>query len=278
MSPNSHRTTLRKHLITEIIASEYLGKPVLLEELRCKVYLRELAHHQQDTKQLTSSYMKSFARTVRDHMPELFVYKLRRPTRIPIGIIARAAFFRCQDMTTLTMLTEAPSLYCYIQFKPASVQDAKPDPPPYIRPYVVAGSARYSLDRRRMIYFWFCTSPTRQYDEACAHRACMPVNLPLSFIGTSLYTNDILHLTVPRCTIFQVATGRSRTYHAVLPNDILIVPKTYTKMVKDYKKLSSYSDMENGAILAMIIRNELTTLIERPHKRAKKPKTTGRRE
>ena len=106
----------------------------------------------------------------------------------------------------------------------------------------------------------------------------MPVNLPLSFIGKSLYTNDILHLTVPRCTIFQVTTGKSCAYHAVSPNDILIVPKTYTQMVKEYKTLSSYSDMENGAMLAMIIRNELTTLIERPHKRAKKPRTTGRRE
>jgi len=66
-TPVSPRNTKRKTLIREVLNAEYGGAPVLLEELRWKVFLKETADDP-TVVEMTVSYQKSFARTLRDHL------------------------------------------------------------------------------------------------------------------------------------------------------------------------------------------------------------------
>src|SRR4051812_16059607 len=116
MNPR-RRITARKRLIDEIFAADYGEKPVPLEELRWKVFLREREESRREQPEMNISYTKSFSRSIRDHIGNLEIYSIRRADRTPVGIVARAAAYRCTDYTILTQITETSHLSVYIQFK-----------------------------------------------------------------------------------------------------------------------------------------------------------------
>ncbi|HEX3599805.1 MAG TPA: hypothetical protein VHU84_06650 [Lacipirellulaceae bacterium] len=87
------RTTKRKSLIEKILAEDYMGGPVLLEELRWKVLIQQYG---QPFVQMSDSNQKSFARTIREHMSRL---KRRRIpiSDAPAGMVARASLYRIES-------------------------------------------------------------------------------------------------------------------------------------------------------------------------------------
>ena len=55
------RNTRRKNLIEHVVAEEFGAGPVLLEELRWRVLMREFQEKEQTLSAMTTSLMKSFA-------------------------------------------------------------------------------------------------------------------------------------------------------------------------------------------------------------------------
>lgn len=102
------RETLRKRLVmkflegeieeTSFIREKKSRAPWLLEELRWEVLAWERSRKQLDTEEpMHPSYKKSFARTIREHMPDVIIHKLQRPDEIHSGIVTRAALFRLEE-------------------------------------------------------------------------------------------------------------------------------------------------------------------------------------
>ena len=97
------RKTYRKELIERMLTD----KPILLEELRWRVLIEEYKEKGTTFNQMGESHLESFARTVRNHMPGLRIYKLPRPDHIQPGIVARAAVYRIREREKLDSFLRA---------------------------------------------------------------------------------------------------------------------------------------------------------------------------
>src|SRR5438105_328133 len=73
---SKRRFTRRKQLIEAVFNEDCASKPVFLDELRWRVFVREMDEKGTSTAEMPISYMKSFARTLREHMPSLKSFKL----------------------------------------------------------------------------------------------------------------------------------------------------------------------------------------------------------
>jgi hypothetical protein len=95
--PAKRRTTARKALIERVLAEEYAGGPVLLEELRWKALIKQYGP---TFVEMTDARCKSFARTVREHLPTLI--RLSVPIGVAAaGMIARAALYRVRSRAVI---------------------------------------------------------------------------------------------------------------------------------------------------------------------------------
>ena len=89
-----HRTTIRKRIINHVLNELFQGGPVLLEELRWNALLIEHENKGLNLSVMSRSLRNSFARTIRDFIPQIKIQKLPRPDGLHIGIVSRAAVYR----------------------------------------------------------------------------------------------------------------------------------------------------------------------------------------
>lgn len=125
------RNTARKRHIREALEGDYADRPVLLEELRWAVRLRETGQQAIANWMVTRSWQNSFARTIREQFPTHRVHKIPVNGETPIGIVARAALYR---------LKHASDLYAFLQGATPCilgcwVTNIQPDPPRYRQRY-----------------------------------------------------------------------------------------------------------------------------------------------
>jgi len=113
------RKTVRKRLIMESFEIQSHKQVFLLEELRWMVMLREYQAKSLPPATMHLSYMKSFTRTIREHMPDLTIYKIIRPDETYSGIIARAALYRLKRWEEIETFLNAdnPCMICKFQSK-----------------------------------------------------------------------------------------------------------------------------------------------------------------
>lgn len=113
------RKTLRKRLVMECFKIQSHKQIFLLEELRWLVMLREYQAKRLPIDRMHLSYMKSFTRTIREHMPDLTINKIVRPDETYSGIIARAALYRLKRWQDIESFLNAdnPCMFCKFQSK-----------------------------------------------------------------------------------------------------------------------------------------------------------------
>jgi len=103
------RTTVRKAIIEKVLAEEYQGGPVLLEELRWKVLAVEYGS---SFVEMTDAKMKSFARTIRKHYPHLICRRISIK-EAPSGMVARAACYRIRSREILERFLAVKNKYTF---------------------------------------------------------------------------------------------------------------------------------------------------------------------
>jgi len=103
------RRTLRKDAIWKVIGRSAYSKPILLEELRWQSLMIEYQERVEELREISRTLRNSFARTIRDHIKELKIYKYRRPERQFCGLIARAAVYRLYHAKNLNQFLNARS-------------------------------------------------------------------------------------------------------------------------------------------------------------------------
>jgi hypothetical protein len=107
------RDTLRKRFIWSVLSDR---KAILLDELRWLVLRREARARGTKLKAVTVSQATSFARTVRDHMPDLRTWDIAmgEGDRAPIGLVAATAVFRVRDLAKLDpfLSGSSPTVVC----------------------------------------------------------------------------------------------------------------------------------------------------------------------
>jgi hypothetical protein len=225
----NHRSTSRKRIIQEVLDKQ-LGKPMLLDELRWLVFLRE-SRDERRSADLTPSYKKSFCRTLRDHMPLLGVYKLWRPDRSPAGIVARCAVYRCSSAKTLKAILGGETISVFIDLKNSRAMESNPENHAYI-----VDSGAFMMDRRKMLYCWVCVGQVNDYDSQAIHRACIPVNHPLSIVGSSVSTNDIQAIASHGWTSYRVSAMRVGFFRKVNNQALIDIPDYYRDLARDDNK------------------------------------------
>ncbi len=117
MRERCRRQTIRKRLIREVLAREFSSAPVLLEELRWRVLLLEGQTRGEPFEVMKPTHLKSFARTIRVHMPDLIIDKLPQPDRVPVGIIARAAVFRTAKRVDLQRILDSRTTCIFLRYR-----------------------------------------------------------------------------------------------------------------------------------------------------------------
>jgi hypothetical protein len=102
-----NRDTLRKRIVSTVVAER---RAVLLDELRWEALRREAKAQGKKLKAISVSQASSFARTVRDHMPELRTWdvSLSDGPR-PSALIAATAVFRLKQHSKLEAFLGGPS-------------------------------------------------------------------------------------------------------------------------------------------------------------------------
>ena len=116
------RNTERKTLIREILAGEFAGGPVLLEELRWAVFVREFAGDELAGRRMTVSYTKSFNRTLRVHLSEILTFSLGGIARLPVGLLARAAMHRVEDYDEVSRLRDPVDIRAHFSLSTDAVR------------------------------------------------------------------------------------------------------------------------------------------------------------
>lgn len=116
MTRGKFRETCRKRIIRDLLTVEFADGPVLLEELRWHTLVREATLSKKQHNEMTLSYLKSFARTIRDHLPDVVIHKIAKPQRMPIGIVARAAIFRIDHREALQGFLASPDRCIFLRF------------------------------------------------------------------------------------------------------------------------------------------------------------------
>jgi hypothetical protein len=163
------RKTHRKALIEKVIAEQFANKPVLLEELRWQVLLQEYDAKGVPFDEMTVSNMKSFARTIREHMPSVGIHKLRRPDLLPVGILARAAVFRIRRQALLREVLNSKGLCVYCSIHQEKV-----------------------TNRRALVGCFLCVDgQDRKYSSASAF---FPTTVPLTIVGPLPSVSDLFVL------------------------------------------------------------------------------------
>lgn len=112
MNPSKvkRRTTKRKSIIECILADEYGGGPVLLEELRWNVLRRQYGP---SFIEMSDAKQKSFARTIREHCPQFMLEKTRMP-EAPVGLIVRAGLYRSRSYETIERFLNANQQHIFV--------------------------------------------------------------------------------------------------------------------------------------------------------------------
>ena len=102
------RETLRKGLIRSVLQER---KTILLDELRWVVLGREAKASRRTLELITKSQMNSFARTVRDHVPDLSIWEigLGDGSQCPSSVIAATAVYRLHQRAKLDEFLGGPS-------------------------------------------------------------------------------------------------------------------------------------------------------------------------
>lgn len=146
----SRRKTARKGLIEEILVRDYSGGPVLLEELRWRVLMQQYGP---GFIEMTDSKMKSFARTIREHAPELEIARISIDGETPVGLVARAAVYRLRQLDQLRWFLHAddPHILCRYQTKMEVDEPRYWSSNRYVTPYYHVAAFRF-----------FATRPTEQ--------------------------------------------------------------------------------------------------------------------
>src|SRR5437879_3154351 len=117
MNDKLHRQTRQKDMILRVIAEEYGEKPVVLDELRWRVFIREKSEEGERALTISRSYRNSFARTIREYLPSLRLHKLDHPELVAVELVARAAVCRCQASHILKQVYESPVVAVYFDLK-----------------------------------------------------------------------------------------------------------------------------------------------------------------
>lgn len=96
----SQRDTLRKRLVRGVVSER---RAILLDELRWIVLQREAKGRGNKLEVITTSALNSFARTVREYMPEVETHDLdiNDGSRCSAGVIAAMAVFRLRERAKL---------------------------------------------------------------------------------------------------------------------------------------------------------------------------------
>lgn len=248
MSNAKRRNTERKSLIHNTILTIYKQKPVLLEELRWRVFLQETSNRPQSHQIMTISYMKSFVRTIRVHMPDLGIYKIRRPDRIPVGLLARAAAYRCTDRATMVHIMNIDKIYCYMQYKTRDESELESTSPRY------------------MIYCWLCDRLSANYDETAFLWKCFPINLPLTFISVTIQYNHLLILNqrLRNCTVLRSASVDGTRCHEMQRDSLIRTPGAYHELARRYIGQEEYTDAQYKTLLKRVIQSETKKLVVLP--------------
>lgn len=125
------RSTRRKRLIREVLAATPSGT-MLLDELRWRVCAAEAELTGAELDRITRSRMVSFARTIREHCPELTIATVPIDAATPIGITLRAAAFRLRpDDFRAFAAGASPTVLCRYDAKMHAAE------PRYRRRYVI---------------------------------------------------------------------------------------------------------------------------------------------
>jgi len=170
------RQTNRKRRIREALETTFNGRAVLLDELRWTVMGPQFVSNIDDAAR--RSLMNSFARTVREQLPDYVIEKLRIARRTAVGIVARAAVYRMKDVDALRRFLTCTDACVLCRYK-TNIDADEPHYEPLSR-YVVA---RYHAATFR----FFNRRPSKlTYEEV--------ENTP----GTYIPATQKLSLVVPR--------------------------------------------------------------------------------
>jgi hypothetical protein len=113
MDAIGRRDTLRKKIIRSVLADR---GAVILDELRWIVLPREARAAGKKVERITVAAMNSFARTVREYMPDLCLHEigLGDSSQCPASLIAATAVYRLRDAAKLNAFLhgQSPTVEC----------------------------------------------------------------------------------------------------------------------------------------------------------------------
>ena len=141
------RQTLRKKLIRETLEKR---RTILLDELRWIVLQREAADGRRTLERMERGPMQSFARTVREHMPEIAAWNvpLSANSDCPVGLAAASAVFRLQERAELEAFLNGPSPTIIAQRMTDLPVDEFGETPRYLK-----GPERYVVPQYHLLMF-----------------------------------------------------------------------------------------------------------------------------
>lgn len=152
--PKTTRLSLRKELIQT--ALKQIDGGILLEELRWKI-LREENELKIGTplERLTRSNLNSFSRTIREHIPEIVVYKLPRPENQMVGLVAREALYRFDKWRQIHLFLggKNPTVFCKFERRNR---------------------------KKKTILFAFCSQDDLNH---CIRNSVRPISTPLTLVS-----------------------------------------------------------------------------------------------
>lgn len=110
------RDTRRKQFVRSVLRER---GAMLLDELRWLVLEREAADRRKTLESIARGPMQSFARTIRDHMPDVPIHDipLGHPSECPLGLVATCAVYRLRERAKLMSFIEgsSPAIRCQLR-------------------------------------------------------------------------------------------------------------------------------------------------------------------
>lgn len=108
------RASLRKQLVARAMEP---GLPMLLGELRWMVLQDESKARGEEIGEIDRSQRVSFARTIREHCPDLTIAKVAVAKTTPVGLLARCAVYRLHLAAALNRFLGGPepTILCRFQ-------------------------------------------------------------------------------------------------------------------------------------------------------------------
>ncbi len=176
---SGRRKTLRKRLIQKYL--EEINGPVLLEELRWHVLREEsLLKSKHQLEYLTRANLNSFARTIREHFPELVVCKLFRPENQPAGLVVRESLYRLSSWEHIQEFVNGnqPTVFC--------------------------SYLRRETKGRKQVLLVFCKENNLK-DKI--KRSIRPINMPITLVSKDSWDVDKLHSLIEIPYLINRVTG-----------------------------------------------------------------------